>query len=80
MDLIFFFEGLGSRGEIWPPRRKRTVLWLHAQVTVYRKDGNQSSSLLEYMEYARGQKATLYTHHHRRKLVAIYLIVADEPT
>jgi hypothetical protein len=65
---------------IWPPTRRRAVLWFLAQLASFRHDRYNSTTLQEYISYVRLRKEILYNHPKRRTLVANYLIVVEDST
>jgi hypothetical protein len=69
---------LRPRCEIQPPTRKRAVLWILAQLVIFRLDEYHKTSLLEYINYVRQKKIALYALPKCSNLVANYLSVVEE--
>jgi hypothetical protein len=65
--------------DIRPYTRKRAVLWLLAQIVIFRQEECHISTLRDYITYVKRRKDELYTHPNRRTLVANYSLVVDKP-
>jgi hypothetical protein len=64
--------------DIWPLTRNRAVLWMLAQLVIFRQENYNVPSLMEYISYVRLSKEMLYTHPRRRTLVAKFLMVVHK--
>jgi hypothetical protein len=58
--------------QIWPPQRHRAILWLVAQITLYRGQGRRDLIPIDYMDSLRRHRCKIYQHHKRRELVGNY--------
>jgi hypothetical protein len=65
--------------DIKPYTRKTAVLWLLAQIVIFRQEEYHISTLRDYITYVKKRKDELYMHPNRRTLVANYLFVVDKP-
>jgi hypothetical protein len=53
------------------------VLWILAQLVIFRHDNYQETTLFEYINHILMGKEKLYQHPKRRRLVADYLMILD---
>ena len=63
---------------LWPPTRRRAVMWILANVILFRTRPNQGLTLRDFIEFMQANKYKLYQTVKRRLLVANYLCVLDK--
>jgi hypothetical protein len=56
--------------EIWPPTRRRAVMWILAHTVHYQLSRPKESNQTDYNTYIRRSKQSLYIQSQRRRLVA----------
>jgi hypothetical protein len=64
--------------DIYPKTRHRAVLCLLAQLVSFRMTQTDWDTMRDYITYVRQNKARIYQHKNRRKMMANYLCVVDE--
>jgi len=64
---------------LWPPTRRRGVMWILANVVLYRAQPNQELTLRDFIAFMQAYKYKLYQRVKRRLLVANYFCVLDMP-
>jgi hypothetical protein len=64
--------------DICPKTRHRAVLRLLAQQVSFRLTQTEGDTICDYVTYGRRNKARIYQHKNRRKMIANYLCVEDE--
>jgi hypothetical protein len=65
---------------LWPPQRHCAVLWLVAQLVLYRGQQKQELTQHDYMYFIRRKKWKIYQQKTRRERVGNYLSVIDPTT
>ena len=63
--------------ELWPPTRRRAVMWILANVMLFTTRPNQEFTLRDFVAFMQANKYKLYQTVKRRLLVANYLPVLD---
>jgi hypothetical protein len=64
---------------LWPPTRRRSVMWMIANMVLFRVEYPRKTNLKEYTNFMRERKRQLYLRHDRRRPVANYLCVVKQP-
>jgi len=62
---------------IWLPKRHRAILWLLANVVVYRIQQQTTLKLQDFMDFLLRSRWKLMCHKHGRDIVGNYLTVLD---
>jgi hypothetical protein len=63
---------------IWPPTRRRAVLWMIAQLVTYRTQQRHELTWQDYYDFLQRTKRKLYKEPNRIERVGHYLRVTDE--
>jgi hypothetical protein len=63
---------------IWPPTRRRAVLWLLVHIVHFQLSPAYESMITTFISFIRKNKMDLYHMEKRRLSVANYLCVVDE--
>ena len=64
---------------LWPPMRRRAVMWILANVVLFRTRPKQELTLRDLVSFMQANKHKLYQTVKQRLLVANYLCVLDKP-
>ena len=62
---------------IWPPKRHRAILWVLANVVIFRIQQQTTLTLHDFMDFLLRSRWKLMSHKHGRDLVGNYLTVTD---
>jgi len=62
---------------IWPPKRRRAILWVIANVVIFRIQQHTNLTLHGYMDFLHRTRWKLMRRKCRRDLVGNYLTVLD---
>jgi len=62
---------------LWPPRRRRAVLWLLANLVILRTQQQREMTLQDFIGFMKRSKWKLYQSHKREASVRNYLSVKD---
>jgi len=62
---------------IWPSKRRRAILWVVANVVVFRTEQHSTLILHDFMNFLLRYRWKLMRHKRRRDLVRNYLTVLD---
>jgi hypothetical protein len=75
MDAVYIPETWILRPDflLWPPKRHRAVLWMLAQMAIFRTQNARTLTMNDYMDFLRRAKWKVYTRSSRMQLVGNYL-------
>ena len=62
---------------LWPPRRQRAVLWVLANLVIFRTQQQRELTLQDFIDFMKRSKWKLYQSHKREASVGNYLSVID---
>jgi len=62
---------------IWPPNMHRAILWVVANVVIFRIQQHSTLTLHDFMDFLLGSRWKLVLHKRGRDLVGSYLTVLD---
>jgi hypothetical protein len=62
---------------LWPPKRRRAVLWIIAHMAVYRTEKERSLNMNDYLEFMRLAKWKMNSRPSRNPLVGNYLSIIE---
>jgi hypothetical protein len=64
--------------QIWPPKRNRAILWILAQVILFRTQTRWKLTLQDFMDFMRCERRKLLSKEGATDKVGNYLIVIVE--
>jgi hypothetical protein len=79
MDSIYIPETWLLRPEflLWPPQRHRTVLWMLAQMAIYRTTYERTLTKHDYLDFLRRARWKIVSQPATKRLVGNYLSILD---
>jgi hypothetical protein len=60
---------------VWPPRRRRAILWMPAHFAAFRARNGDKKLNSDYLLYFHGALQTMYCNPKRMELVGVYLAI-----
>jgi hypothetical protein len=68
----------GPQEVLWPPTR-RSVMWMIANMVLFRVEYSRTTNRKEYTDFIKERKQQIYLRQDRSRLVANYLCVVEQP-
>jgi hypothetical protein len=62
---------------IWPPKRCRAVVWIPAQLVLFRTTYEATASLLQYFDFLQRARWKAYQQANRAEKVGNYLSILE---
>ena len=62
---------------LWPPRRRRAVLWILANLVIFRTQQQRELTLQDFIDFMKRSKWKIYQSYKRGESVVNYLSVID---